>query len=94
MARMVELLQYFPEIDDGPTPSPLQGVLLFKETHPIPRKPMVYDPGICIVVQGHKIGYLGDQKFRYDAKHYLVTTVTKRWSRKIGQAVKWKICYP
>ena len=76
MARMVELLQYFPEIDDGPTPSPLQGVLLFKETHPIPRKPMVYDPGICIVVQGHKIGYLGDQKFRYDAKHYLVTTVT------------------
>ena len=37
---------------------------------------MVYDPGICIVVQGHKIGYLGDQKFRYDAKQYLVTTVT------------------
>jgi hypothetical protein len=37
---------------------------------------MVYDPGICIVVQGHKMGYLGDQKFRYDAHHYLVTTVT------------------
>lgn len=37
---------------------------------------MVCDPGLCIVVQGHKIGYLGDQKFRYDANHYLVTTVT------------------
>jgi len=37
---------------------------------------MVYDPGVCIVVQGHKIGYLGGRKFRYDANHYLVTSVT------------------
>jgi len=37
---------------------------------------MVYNPGICIVVQGHKIGYLGGQKFRYDENHYLVTSVT------------------
>lgn len=76
MAKMAELLQSFPEIDDGPSVSRLNGVLLFKETRHIPRKPMVYDPGICIVVQGHKIGYLGDQKFRYDANHYLVTSVT------------------
>lgn len=76
MARMTELLENFPEINDGPTPSRLKGVLLFKETSHIPRKPMVYDPGLCIVVQGHKIGYLGDRKFRYDANQYLVTTVT------------------
>ena len=76
MEKMAELLQSFPEIDDGPSASRLNGVLLFKETRHIPRKPMVYDPGICIVVQGHKIGYLGDQKFRYDANHYLVTSVT------------------
>jgi AraC-like DNA-binding protein len=37
---------------------------------------MVYDPGICIVAQGYKVGYLGDRKFRYDANHYLVTSVT------------------
>jgi len=76
MAKMAELLQSFPEIDDGPSASRLNGVLLFKETRHIPRKPMVYNPGLCIVVQGHKIGYLGDQKFRYDANHYLVTSVT------------------
>lgn len=76
MSKLAELLQNFPEIDDGPSASRLNGVLLFKETRHIPRKPMVYDPGLCIVVQGHKIGYLGDQKFRYDAKQYLVTTVT------------------
>lgn len=37
---------------------------------------MVYKPGICIVLQGHKMGYLGGQRFRYDASHYLVTSVT------------------
>jgi len=73
---MDELLQSFPEIDDGPSESRLKGVLLFKETRHIPRRPIVYDPGVCIVVQGHKIGYLGGQKFRYDANHYLVTSVT------------------
>lgn len=76
MPRMTELLQHFPEVNDGPTPSRLPGVLFFKETRHIPKKPMIYDPGLCIVVQGHKIGYLGDRKFRYDAQQYLVTTVT------------------
>lgn len=76
MAKMVELLRNFPDIEDGPSPSRLHGVLFFKETRHLPRKPMVYDPGLCIVVQGHKIGYLGDRKFRYDANQYLVTSVT------------------
>ncbi len=76
MSKMSELLQSFPAIPDGPSESRLSGVLLFQETRPIPRRPMVYNPGICIVVQGHKIGYLGGQKFRYDANHYLVTSVT------------------
>ena len=76
MSQMANLLKYFPEIDDGPSESRLKGVLFFKETKHIPRRPMVYNPGICIVAQGHKIGYLGGQKFRYDANSYLVTTVT------------------
>lgn len=76
MSQMVELLKNFPDFDDGPFESRLKGVRFFKETKHVPRKPMVYDPGICIVAQGHKIGYLGDQTFRYDANHYLVTSVT------------------
>ncbi|MBG0778842.1 MAG: AraC family transcriptional regulator [Desulfotignum balticum] len=76
MSKLAELLKYFPAIDDGPSKSRLDGVIFFKETKYIPRKPMVYNPGICIVVQGHKIGYLGGQTFRYDANHYLVTSVT------------------
>jgi len=76
MSKMADLLKSFEITDGGSSESRLEGVRLFKSTYPIPRKPMVYDPGICIVVQGHKIGYLGGQKFRYDANNYLVTSVT------------------
>jgi AraC-like DNA-binding protein len=76
MSQMVELLKHFPELENGLFESRLKGVRFFKETRPIRRKPMVYDPGICIVAQGHKIGYLGGRQFQYDANHYLVTSVT------------------
>jgi AraC-like DNA-binding protein len=76
MSKMVELLKSFPITDGGSSESRLKGVRFFKSTRPIPRKPMVYDPGICIVAQGHKIGYLGDRKFQYDADNYLVVSVT------------------
>ena len=76
MSQMTELLKSFPTIDNGLYESRLKGVRFFKSTQHIPRAPMVYDPGICVVVQGHKIGYLGGRKFQYDANHYLVTSVT------------------
>lgn len=76
MAQMTELLNYFPKIDDGAHESRLKGVLFFQETKYVPRRPIVYDPGIAIVAQGHKIGYLGGQRFQYDANNYLVTSVT------------------
>lgn len=76
MQKMTELLENFPVIDNGLFPTNLEGVRVFQQTCHVPRQPMVYKPGICIVVQGHKIGFLGERKFRYDANHYLVTTVT------------------
>lgn len=76
MSKMAELLRSIPIADGGATESQLKGVRFFKETKHIPRRPMVYDPGICIVAQGHKIGFLGGRKFRYDANNYLVTMVT------------------
>ncbi len=76
MTHTTELIKNFPAIDNGLFESRIQGVGLFQETNPMPRKPMVYDPGICIVVQGRKIGHLGGRKFQYDANNYLVTSVT------------------
>ncbi len=76
MTKLDELLRSFPNMDDGLFESRVEGVRLFQESGHISRQPMVYDPGICIVAQGYKIGYLAGQRFRYDANHYLVTTVT------------------
>lgn len=76
MSQMTKLLESFPDIDEGAYESRLKEVLFFKETQHIKRRPMVYDPGLCIIVQGHKIAFLGGRKFRYDANNYLVTSVT------------------
>ena len=76
MPEMVDLLKSFPITDGGSSESRLKGVRFFKSTQPFPRRPVVYDPGIFIVAQGHKIGYQGDQVFQYDANNYLVISVT------------------
>ena len=76
MSRIAELLQSVEITDGGSSESRLKGVRYFKATRPCARKPMLYDPGICIVAQGQKVGYLGGQKFQYDADHYLVVSVT------------------
>jgi AraC-like DNA-binding protein len=43
--------------------------------HSRPRAPVVYQPGIFILVQGRKRGFLGDQMYVYDQHNYLVTSV-------------------
>ena len=40
-----------------------------------PRTPMMYQPGIVILFQGSKTGYLGSTVFQYDASKYLMLTV-------------------
>jgi AraC-like DNA-binding protein len=44
-----------------------------KQHHP--RTPVLYNPGLVILFQGKKIGYLGKRTFSYDPKNYLMLTV-------------------
>ena len=74
MPGMIELLDQLIE-NELFTDSRLPGVRFFRCANHIPRTPLVYDPGIFIVAQGRKIGYLGDRFFQYDANNYLVTSV-------------------
>ena len=75
MSQLDKLMQQF-DLPDGASESYLTGVRLFKVQQTVPRCPLIYDPGICIIAQGHKIGYLGGKSFPYDANNYLVTSVT------------------
>ena len=42
---------------------------------PCARTPVMYKPGIIILFQGQKTGYLGTSVFHYDASQYLMLTV-------------------
>lgn len=75
MSELVELLYEMATNDGGAVESHLPGVRFFKDTQHVRRRPMLYNPGICIVASGHKEGTLGGVFFRYDADNYLVTSV-------------------
>ncbi|HIE1387957.1 TPA: AraC family transcriptional regulator [Pseudomonas aeruginosa] len=71
---MVELiLQLAPQ--EGHTRSLLDGVRLMRADRPLGRTPVLYEPSIVIVCQGHKRGYLADRVYHYDPQHYLVLSV-------------------
>jgi AraC-like DNA-binding protein len=52
--------------------SRLPGVQYMRSTETWPRSPVIYDPGIVIIAQGRKCGYLNGHVFEYDPLHYLV----------------------
>ena len=53
----------------------LDGVRFFWSTQPVERAPLIYNAGIVIILQGSKMGWLGDHVFTYDPQQYLVLTV-------------------
>ncbi|MFG6086102.1 AraC family transcriptional regulator N-terminal domain-containing protein [Stenotrophomonas indicatrix] len=73
-ARMVGLLQAL-AVDEGYTLTAVPGVRLLRSNRPLARTPVLYDPGIVIVCQGVKRGYLGGKVYQYDAQHYLAVSV-------------------
>ncbi|QGY40262.1 helix-turn-helix domain-containing protein [Pseudodesulfovibrio cashew] len=76
MPNMLELLKEYDIPDGSAVESAYPGIRFFKETQHVRRRPMLYNPGLCIVASGTKIGHLGGQSFHYDADNYLVVSVT------------------
>lgn len=72
--RMVALLRELAP-EEGYTLTPLPDVRLLRADRPLSRTPVLYEPGLVIVVQGRKRGFLGDEVFVYDEQHYLVVSV-------------------
>ncbi|PTR32501.1 AraC family transcriptional regulator [Luteibacter sp. OK325] len=72
--RMIGLLRDLAP-EEGYTLTPLPDVRLLRADRPLSLTPVLYEPGIVIVVQGRKRGFLGDDVFIYDEQHYLVVSV-------------------
>ena len=73
-ARMVQLMGQLAPLE-GYNLSPLDDVRFLRSNRPLKRTPVLYEPGIVILCQGQKRGYLGDDIYIYDAQHYLVVSV-------------------
>ncbi|VTY39730.1 HTH-type transcriptional activator Btr [Xylophilus ampelinus] len=71
MAQLLSALA----VDEGYTLSPLPGVRWLRSNRPLGVTPVLYEPGIVIVCQGRKRGWLGDEEFVYDEQQVLAVAV-------------------
>jgi AraC-like DNA-binding protein len=58
---------------DG-TVEPLQGLYLHRSSSPKEPLHSVYDPVFCMIAQGSKEVFLGNNRYQYDPAHYLLVT--------------------
>jgi len=72
-ARVIELMGALAAAE-GPAPSRLDGVIVGRLSRPQARAPMMYDTGICFVLQGRKRAWFGDTSLAYDAQQFLVVS--------------------
>jgi len=54
---------------------PLNGLYLFRASSPTELLHSVYTPAFCVIAQGSKEVFLGEERYQYDPAHYLLTTV-------------------
>lgn len=59
---------------DG-TVEPQPGVHFRRHSSPTDRVYASAQPSFCLIAQGRKLIFLGEDKFRYDSAHYLITTM-------------------
>lgn len=54
---------------------PFPGLLLYRVSSPTELRHGVYEPSFCVIAQGSKEVFLGQDRYRYDPEHYLLATV-------------------
>ena len=59
--------------EDG-TVEPLKGLHLHRSSSPKEPLHSVSDPAFCVIAQGSKEVFLGDERYQYDPSHYLLVT--------------------
>ena len=62
-------------LDEGVTETAWPGLVVGRSNKPVPRFPLLYSPSLCIVAQGRKHVYVGDDQIIYDPLHYLVVAL-------------------
>ncbi|WP_375058168.1 AraC family transcriptional regulator N-terminal domain-containing protein [Zobellella sp. DQSA1] len=61
---------------EGANETAVAGLVLYRGGGDIPRQPVIYKPSICVVAQGRKRLFLGEESYRYDPNNYLINSLT------------------
>src|ERR687895_2642825 len=70
---------------DGAVEAP-GGLRLLRASSPSPKDHGVSSPAFCVIAQGSKEVWLGDDCYRYDADHYLITAAALPTATRITEA--------
>ena len=71
--------------EDGAVEAP-GGLRLLRQSSPTPKDHGVSSPAFCVIAQGSKEVLLGDDCYRYDADHYLITAAALPTATRITEA--------
>jgi AraC-like DNA-binding protein len=71
---------------DGITLSAIDGLSVSRASMPSALVPALYQPSLCVVVQGRKRALLGDEAYYYDPLNYLVVSVTLAMKGQVYEA--------
>jgi AraC-like DNA-binding protein len=71
--------------DDGTVEAP-GGLRLLRRSSPTPKDHGVSSPALCLIAQGSKEVLLGDDCYRYDADHYLITAAALPTATRVTEA--------
>lgn len=83
-AELTERLQRVVPADGVVEPVP--GLRLGRASSPSALARSVYVPALCVIAQGSKELWLGDERYRYDPERYLITTASLPVASQITEA--------
>jgi AraC-like DNA-binding protein len=73
--------------EDGDVEVP-GGLRLLRRSSRTPKDHGVSSPALCMIAQGSKEVLLGDDRYRYDANHYLITAAALPTASRVTEASK------
>ena len=73
--ELAELIRRHAGEPHGPA-SAIDGLFLVRYTENVRSVPTLAQPALCILAQGSKSLFLGDEQYAYDPLHYMVVSVT------------------
>ncbi|MGB1238589.1 MAG: AraC family transcriptional regulator N-terminal domain-containing protein [Pseudomonadales bacterium] len=73
---------------EGVLQCPHPGLYLFRAHQPMPRRPIVYEPSICVIAQGRKGLFIDNREYSYDTANFLISSVTMPVEAQILEATE------